>query len=289
MIASPAATRPTARRWVASADDFAIDPGAVEAIVDLIERGRLTATSALVDSPHWPGSARALAPLRAEATGIAPGADVGLHLNLTQDLGGNSGAVWPLAELIARCRLGLIARARLREAIERQLDAFEDAMGCGPDYVDGHQHVHQFAGVREELAAALLRRYRSARPWLRSTRAPPAIRDSKARFIAGLGDRGLRKQAAQCGLRVSAFLVGVYGFSGDGAAYRRRLVQWMQAGPDATVLMCHPALRPQPGDPIAAARTIEYAELSGAHFPMALHEAGIGLERGSRLFSIDTR
>jgi predicted glycoside hydrolase/deacetylase ChbG (UPF0249 family) len=263
------------RRWVCCADDYAIDAGAIEGIAALIGQGRVTATSALVEAPLWPSAAAAL-PANARA-------DIGLHLNLTQAFAQQPDPVWPLAELIARCRLGAISRPGLRARIERQLDAFEDCMGRAPDYVDGHQHVHQFAIVREELLSALVRRYAPALPWLRSTRPPPAVRDPKARLIAALGDRALRCRAAAVGARTSAYLVGVYGFDGDGPSYGRRLRRWMHAGPDGTVLMCHPSRSPQAGDPIATARGAEYQVLGGGQFVAALSEAGIGLATGTEL------
>lgn len=262
------------RRWVCCADDFALDPGTVSGICALIERGRVTATSVLVDAPQWPAAARDL----------PAGADVGLHLNFTESFGHGAARVWPLAELVARCRLGAIDRRALRAGIERQLDAFEDARGCAPDYVDGHQHVHQFAGIRDELLAALSKRYGAAAPWLRSTRPPPGLRDLKSRVIAALGDRALRRQAAAAGVRTSAWLAGAYGFGGDSFAYLERLRGWLQAGPDGTVLMCHPAAEQAAGDPIGAARRREYDVLSGDAFGALLAQARIALVRGTALF-----
>jgi len=285
----PPSGGPTARRWIACADDFALDPGAVDGIVDLIERGRITATSALVDSPLWRSAAGALpSDVRPGARAALPSADVGLHLNLTQAFPARSMSVWPLGELLARCALGALPRAPVRDSIEHQLDAFEDAMGRRPDYVDGHQHVHQFAVVRDELVAALLRRYRADLPWLRSTRAPPTVRDFKARSIAALGDRRLRQLAASSNLATSAYLVGVYRFRADERAYWRRLRQWVRSGPDGTVLMSHPSTRAMPGDAIAVARTMEFATLASAPYGALLAEAMITLTTGSRLLSART-
>jgi predicted glycoside hydrolase/deacetylase ChbG (UPF0249 family) len=150
--------------------------------------------------------------------------------------------------------------------------------------VDGHQHVHQFAGIRDELIAALERRYGARAPWLRSTRPPPGVRDAKARLIAALGDGALRRRAAAAGIATSAWLAGAYGFDGDSAAFIERLRGWLRAGPDGTVLMCHPAAASGPADPIGAARRREYEVLAGDAFPALLREADITLVRGSQLF-----
>ncbi len=261
-----------ARRWIACADDYALDPGAVEAIDELLARGRLHATSVLSDAPLWPAAARQLA--------AAP-ADVGLHLNLTQSLRPRQASVWPLPALIARCWTGRLPVAPVREAIRRQLDAFEDGIGRAPDFVDGHQHVHQFPGVREPLLEELRARYPQARPWLRDTRPPPGLRDLKARGIGALGAAALVREALEGGFAVSAALVGVYGFDLERAALLLRLGEWIAAGGDRCVLMCHPATRAAAGDPIGAARRVEYELLASGAYEARMHAAGIALERGS--------
>ncbi len=263
---------PQSRRWVLCADDYAIDAGATDAIADLLARGRLTATSVLVDAPRWPAAAASLPP--------AGRVDVGLHLNLTQAFPGGRHDTWLLRELILRSAVGAVPRHAVRDAIEGQLDAFEDGLGRRPDYVDGHQHVHQFAGVRQELLAALQRRYPTDPPWLRSTRPPPGIRDRKARFIARLGDAPLRRLAAAGRLRMSTGLVGVYDFAPAAEGYWRNLARWIAAGEDGNVLMCHPSRVAEPGDPIAAARVMEYAILASDRFAQLLQDAGIRCVRG---------
>ena len=263
---------PESRRWILCADDYAIDAGATEGIADLLARGRLTATSVLVDGPRWPAAATSLPP--------AEHADIGLHLNLTQTFPGCRHETWFLRELILRSAVGAVPRRAVRDAIEVQLDAFENGLGRRPDYIDGHQHVHQFSGVRQELLAALQRRYPNDPPWLRSTRPPPGIRDRKARFIAGLGDAALRRLAAAGGLRMSTGLVGVYDFAPAAEPYWRNLARWITAGADGDVLMCHPSRAAESGDPIAAARVMEYAILASDRFAQLLQEAGIRCVRG---------
>lgn len=262
------------RRWIACADDFAIDAGAIDGIAELLERGRLTATSCLVDAPSWPAAARAL-PRR-------DGYALGLHLNLTQAFAGGAATVWPLGSLLLRCAARALAPEVVRAQIERQLDAFEHGAERAPDYVDGHQHVHQLPGVREPLLAALQARYGAASPWLRSTRCPPRVRDPKARFIASLGDQALRRAAARQGRPMSAYLAGVYDFRGGARAYRERLRAWLAAGPDGTVLMCHPARSAPPDDPIGAARTVEYEVLASDEYLALLAAENVVLTASPR-------
>src|SRR5262249_54170630 len=58
------------------ADDYALTPGVSAGILELIEDGRLTATSALTTGSYWAEGARALRSMSEEV-------EVGLHLNLT--------------------------------------------------------------------------------------------------------------------------------------------------------------------------------------------------------------
>ena len=70
-----------------------------------------------------------------------------------------------LGRLTRAALAGRLPRDEVAAEIERQLDAFEAAWGSGPDFVDGHQHVHVLPGVRGPLLRALTRR--GGRPWLR--------------------------------------------------------------------------------------------------------------------------
>src|SRR5678816_751997 len=139
---------------------------------------------------------------------------------------------------------------RVDTEVRAQLDAFEDALGRGPDFVDGHQHVHQLPVVRDALLDELSRRYRSALPWLRSTRAAhgwprpsaSAWRDAaKARVVAALGGPGLAKRARLRGFAQNRRLCGVYDFSADEERFLTRLDGWLEACRTGDLLMCHPS------------------------------------------------
>jgi predicted glycoside hydrolase/deacetylase ChbG (UPF0249 family) len=69
---------------IVCADDFALDSGVSTAIVQLAEQARLSATSAMSLSPHWPEHAQWLKPLSAHI-------DVGLHLDWTSPFAVSAG------------------------------------------------------------------------------------------------------------------------------------------------------------------------------------------------------
>lgn len=268
------------RRIALCADDFGLDAAINEACLDLADAGRLSALSCMSTAPAWAAGAAALRQ-RFDTT-----LDLGLHLNLTEAVAPGH---WrrPLTPLIASAYLNLLPVARLHAEMAAQFDAFEAALGRPPDFVDGHQHVHQLPQVRELLIETLLRRYPMRRPWLRRT-GPPALRLSggadarKQRGIAALGAQALSAQAAEYGFPQNRGFVGVYDFGGSDADYAARMANWCTEIDDGGLLMCHPAIRARAGDPIGAARLREYALLRGEAFGELLRAQGLVVGRLSQ-------
>jgi predicted glycoside hydrolase/deacetylase ChbG (UPF0249 family) len=259
------------RRLCVCADDFGLSEGVNAAVLDLADRGKISATGCLVRRAAWTAGAKALRGVRPDRLAV------GLHLDLTWPL--TDGAPdQSLSRLIARSYLRLLARQAVRSEIGNQLSRLEDALGRAPAFVDGHRHVHQLPVVRDMLIEELAARYGTALPWIRST-APAAsgTASTKAGLIFSLGGRALLKQAASRRIPTSRGLLGVYDFSGNTDAYRARLRRWINECRDGDVLMCHPALKEMPGDPIGAARRNEYEVLSGIAFPFETRQGTVAL------------
>src|SRR5512139_19854 len=242
MTALPQAAPIYARRAISvCVDDFGQHEGINRAALDLADRQRVSAISCLVDGPAWHSGALAL---QALATTL----EVGLHLNFTEDFG--QGACQALTGLIGRAYARLLDHAQIRAAIARQFDRFEQSIGRLPDFVDGHQHVHQLPVIRDQLIAVMNQRYGSTRPWLRSTLPAPACRKpglplaavAKSWLIGRLGAKSLRAVASREGYPQNNRLVGVYGFELSEAAYLRKMKLWLDCARDGDVLMCHPSL-----------------------------------------------
>jgi predicted glycoside hydrolase/deacetylase ChbG (UPF0249 family) len=287
MTALPQAAPISARRVISvCVDDFGQHEGINCAALDLADRQRVSAISCLVDGSAWHSGARAL-------LANAPQAEVGLHLNFTEDFG--QGTCYALTALIRRSYGRLLDRAQIRAAIQRQFDLFEQAMGRLPDFVDGHQHVHQLPVIRNLLVSVMNRRYGSIRPWLRSTLPPDKYRKSglpyaavaKSWLIGRLGANPLRALASRHGYLQNNGLVGVYGFDLSETDYLLRMEKWLDCARDGDLLMCHPSLPCAGADPLGAARNQEYRALSSAAFSALLESAGleIGPLRGRALFA----
>lgn len=264
------------RGLVLCADDFALNQAVSQGIAQLAAQGRLSATSVMVLSPRWAQDAALLHELRGRL-------DVGLHLDWTSDFARASGHGLSLSAAMLKAALGGFNRAAARVLIERQLDAFEAHWKAPPDHVDGHQHVQQFAGLREALVQALASRYGAhsgPKPYLRVSRAPVDGADLKSRIIAAMGADAIEKIATQSTLACSKALLGIYDFSGNAARYATLMDGWLRQVAPGSLLMCHPAQGVEAGDEIGAARAQEWAYLSSAEFAAALARAGVTLQRG---------
>ena len=104
---------------------------------------------------NWPDAARAF-------RALAPDADLGLHFNLTlaRPLGAMpsfapDGDFPAMNAIVPAAWRGALPRQEIRDELRRQLDAFEEAFGAPPDYVDGHQHVQVLPGIADDLIAEL--------------------------------------------------------------------------------------------------------------------------------------
>jgi predicted glycoside hydrolase/deacetylase ChbG (UPF0249 family) len=287
---------PTALRPLAVCiDDLGLHAGVNQAAQALALAGRVSSWSCMVDG-------EAIAEVAAWlANNPHDNLELGLHLNLSEALPGTR---WqrPLNSLLLGSHLGALSpatvRAELATDIARQLDAYEQRFGAMPDFIDGHQHVHQLPAVRELLLAELQRRWpvgAARRPWLRRCASPaaapagdasgmlPGPERLKPWIIQSLGCAPLSRLAMAAGLQQNKRLLGVRRFEGDSAGFMRLLNAWLARAGAADLLMVHPAAAlPGLNDSILAARAVEYAMLAGPEFGAALAHHGLKVQALNR-------
>eukprot|EP01037_Dinobryon_pediforme_P008005 gene8005-8079_t len=140
------------------ADDFGLETGINEGILALVAQGRLSAVSCLAQGQYFSRDSAALASMDV---------DIGLHLNFTEALTGSDLSL-PVPRLILQAYSHALSTARIRAQIDQQLDRFDALVGRSPDFVDGHEHVHQLPVIRDALLTALKHRYPKQAIWLRS-------------------------------------------------------------------------------------------------------------------------
>jgi predicted glycoside hydrolase/deacetylase ChbG (UPF0249 family) len=268
------------------ADDFGLSPAVSNGILQAVEAGRISATSAMTNRPDWVRGADALRP-------FADRVEVGLHLNLT--LGAPVSSAQKIAPggrfpLIAAWMRGTPPPAdEIRAEVRAQLDAFVAAWGGPPDYVDGHQHVHALPAVRDVLLDELSERGLAGRLWLRNSGDKIArilARRSvlpKALVLAWIA-RGFAKAAKARGFATND------GFSGFSAFDPRRPVapdfaRFLKATGPRHLIMCHPGLVDDELarlDPVTTKRSSELSFLLSPDWPAQLARASLQLGRWQR-------
>jgi predicted glycoside hydrolase/deacetylase ChbG (UPF0249 family) len=271
---------------VLAADDFGLTPAIGVAIRRLIDMGRLSATSCLVTSPHWPGEAERL-------RSVAGLVDIGLHFNLTF---GRPLAAMPnlapdgrfpsLTRLIVRSLARRLDEDEIAAELERQIDRFAAECGRLPDFLDGHQHVHVLPVVRRAVVKVMAHRLVPDGAWLRYPALRPAdIRRNPESAPAALAisflASGFRRLGERHGIPGNTVFRGVRRFT-DEPPYAALFDRYLTCIQPGTLIACHPGVHDdRTSDPRhpSAAREEEYAYLASDAFTERLRCGHIRLAR----------
>lgn len=285
-----------ATRLILCADDYALTPGVSRGILKLVAQGRLSAVGCMTNRPGWLADAPALLAYRfgGDADEKLPPtghAAIGLHLNLT--LGtpleplpslAPDGVLPAFGTLAKLAFTGRISASEIAAEIGRQLDAFAQAAGSPPDFVDGHQHVHVLPVVRSALLHVLSERGLAGKIWLRDPWDNPlsiiarGVAVPKALVIAALG-AGFGRRARALGFATNRGFAGVSPFDPSRDFGADMACFLVKPGP-AHLVMCHPGeiddeLRGL--DPVIDTRQQELAYLASDMFGELLIETGAQL------------
>jgi chitin disaccharide deacetylase len=277
MVANVKSAPPVRRIWLC-ADDYGISPGVNRGIRDLVERGRLNATSVMVVGPA--AGRDEVAALQAAAAGSARCA-IGLHVTLsapfrplTMHFRPQDGDMFLSFPKLLRA--GLLRRLDveiIQAELMVQLAAFREKFGRHPDFVDGHQHVQIYPQVRDAFLTAVKQAAPGA--WVRQAgrNQPLAMRLSspKALFLDALSAQ-FRRRARTANIAFNPGFAGAYDFSRkpDFGALMQRFLDRL---PAEGVIMCHPGFVDEilTGlDPLTVQRESEHAFLAGEDFPRLL-------------------
>ncbi|MBC7452097.1 MAG: ChbG/HpnK family deacetylase [Massilia sp.] len=266
------------------ADDYALHEGVDDAVCALLAQRGLTAVSCMSGAPRWHNYAAPRLREMADGAGAQKAtnsvADIGLHLNLTESFGQQDTS---LAGVIVKSYTRRLDREALRTRFARQFDAFEDGMGRTPDFIDGHQHVHQFPVVRDIVLELIASRYGERTPWVRSTLAGSGLLSPKQALLGLLGGWTLARRLRAANILTNAGFAGVYGFDSDD--YAGLFEQWLLRAREGMLLMCHPAISSGAHDPIGCQRQREYGFFSSDAFATMLAARGVRLVRLSSLLA----
>lgn len=272
------------RRITLCADDYGISEGVNRAIRDLIERRRLNATSVMVVAP---------AATREEAEALsrvaAEGCEIGLHVTLTAPFSPltmhfrplDGGMFWPVNKLLRMALLRRLDSEFVYAEVMAQIALFRELFGTPPAYLDGHQHVQLFPGIRE----GFIRAARDAAPeaWARQcgrTHTSMQLGNPKAMLLDALSAT-FRRRCAASGLRSNPAFAGAYDFR-TLPDFGNLMRGFLSTLPDGGLVMCHPGFVDETLralDPLTNQREREHAYLASDDFPRLLDELGISLAK----------
>jgi predicted glycoside hydrolase/deacetylase ChbG (UPF0249 family) len=261
------------RIWLC-ADDYGLSPGVNRAILDLIERGRLNATSVMVVGPAiGRDDVNALAAVAAKSSRCA----IGLHVTLTapfrpltivfQPLDGGMFLAFP--KLL---RAGLLRRLDseiIHAEVMMQLSAFTELFGRAPDFVDGHQHAQLFPQVRDAFLTAV--KQAAPHAWVRQGGRNQSLArrlGAPKALILDLLSAQFRKRAARADIAFNPGFAGAYDFSRQ-VDFGELMQQFLDGLPEGGLIMCHPGFVDDTLvslDPFTVQREHEHAFLGSDQF-----------------------
>jgi chitin disaccharide deacetylase len=261
---------------VLCADDYGQNQFISQAIIALLEQGSLSAVSCLTTAAEWQNAAKLLAPFKNKV-------DIGLHFNLTEGPLASGMKAMPLSSLILRAYWRLLDAAKIERELNAQLDAFISAMGQLPDFLDGHQHIHQLPVIRDVVFKVYEQRLRQKGSYLRCVYdeqlfiQQPSI---KKLTIQLLGAGRFKRQLIKRNIPHNRGFSGIYSFK-DAARYAHLFPLFLRNSSDKGLIMCHPGyLTDRGGDSIVAARSHEFHYLVSEQFK---HDCSIAQVKLGRL------
>ena len=245
------------KQLIICADDFAQNAEISDGILILARDKRINAISCMVNDSSWRDASQDL-------LGTSYNGYVGLHLNFT--FGQPLSSVWrknegekfySLPTLIKKLYLGKIQKTTLEAEIQAQIDVFANAMHIYPDFLDGHQHVHQLPGLREALLHVYTKikshtageendvdEHEYSDSFFRNT--SNGHKDfwtisgfPKLQVLSILGGRKFKKLLTIKQIPTNASFAGVYNFK-NARNYRKYFQKFLNQTQNGGIIMCHP-------------------------------------------------
>jgi chitin disaccharide deacetylase len=276
---------PPRRIWLC-ADDYGLSEGVNRGIRDLIERGRLNATSVMVvGAAIGRDEVAALKHVAAKS----PRCAIGLHATLTAPFRPltmhfrptDGGMFLTFPKML---RAGLLRRLDpeiIHAELMVQLTAFKELFGRDPDFADGHQHAQLFPQIRD----AFLQAVQEAAPgaWVRQggRNQPLAKRlGAPKALVLDILSSQFRKRASRANIPFNPAFAGAYDFSGQ-PDFGALLRQFLDGLPEGGLVMCHPGFVDETLislDPLTSQRESEHAFLASADFAALLAANNVTLD-----------
>jgi chitin disaccharide deacetylase len=200
---------------IINADDLGYDPAVSRGIIESMERGVVSSTTAIVNGPH---SQDALSKVKGSALAV------GLHFNLSRfapvsgvskgHLGGDGGFV--------EDRARELPVAVVEQEAQAQLEKLEAMLGRPASHLDVHKHLHRHGNVLDGLVRVALKR-----------KLPVRSVDDK-----------MRKELRDKGVITQDLMLGDAGADAYWTRERFKMHLWALPESGTVELMCHPGYAP---------------------------------------------
>lgn len=278
------------RSVILCADDYARNPAITKGILQLAIKGRISATSCMTTFEHWPTAAVQLKP-------ISSNLDVGLHLNLTEGRPltpyfphTDKGRFYSLGKLMQFAFTKRLNEQALHQELNAQIEMFIKHFGCPPDFIDGHQYVHQLPVVRKVCVALAKKMFPRKRPYVRVASSgwvkdfQASAKPVKSLVIALTGAPALKQMLFKARVPFNRSFSGIYAFK-HSEQYASLFPKFLRFAKDKGIVVCHPGLGSSDlTDPIRDYRQKEFEYLSSEQFlkDCEYHEVKISRFRATR-------
>jgi chitin disaccharide deacetylase len=254
------------------ADDYAFCPNNSQSIRELIQNKKINATSCMSDTKYWPQEAEKLKELLKKIPKENQPL-IGLHFSLTEPtISSNyikslvSSKNTSLLELLIRSKLKILSKKKISKILEYQLNNFIKHFGRYPDFIDGHQHVHQFPIIRSVLIKFHKKRNIETPFFIRSTYPLYGSLDKFKEFIINLsGAKKFRKLLKKNNILTNNGFAGLYKESvkyKSNKTISEAYFNFLENINNLGLIMCHPGRltdnTSKETDPIYQRRVLEH-------------------------------
>jgi len=230
------------KSFILCADDYGLSQPINEAILELIQLKKLQATSCIVNNPSFFDAVQLLKPYLSQA-------QIGFHFNLTEGV--------PLThlpkhyfgsikKLFLFSHLRLLNQKTIEQEFETQLDLFMDATGKAPDFIDGHEYIHQFPVIREAVLCVYQKKFKAVKPYIRVpansflSTVYKSFTHPKQLIVALTGAFSLRRRLKTLSIPYNTTFSGIYNFSTQ-EPYAELFPKFVNEIEDNGLIVCHPA------------------------------------------------
>lgn len=136
---------------IVCADDFGMTSSINQAILELLEKERITSVSCMLTCSCDDKDFHSLIEHKDKA-------DIGLHLTLTDYacLSDPQRKMPAFANLCFRSFFRMLDKELVRREMVKQITSFKEKLGFYPDYIDGHKHIQQLPVIRDILCDVIV-------------------------------------------------------------------------------------------------------------------------------------